>query len=62
MHTTFKSNGPGIVEIFRDGEFAGMIMGDEHYTGQRRRCWIINLHGAPRNQTMTLREAKHWAS
>lgn len=58
---TTKCNGPGIYEIHSYGSHRGLIMGSEHYTGERRRYWIVNLHGAPINHCQTLREAKEWA-
>ena len=61
MQRTVKSNGAGIYEVSENGEHIGMIMGSEHYTGERRRHWIINLYGEPTNHTMTLKEAKQYA-
>ena len=60
MKTT-KQNGAGIYEVNEDGEHVGMIMGSEHYTGERRCYWIVNLHGEPTNHLNTLKEAKQWA-
>ena len=58
---TAKQNGAGIYDVNEDGEHIGMIMGSEHYTGERRGYWIITLRGEPRNQTRTLKEAKQYA-
>ena len=41
---TIKRNGPGNYEVKEGERFVGMIMGSEHYTGERRRYWIVNLH------------------
>ena len=58
---TTKRNGAGIYEVLEDGEYIGMINGSEHYTGERRRYWIVTLQDAPVNHLMSLKEAKEWA-
>ena len=57
---TLKCNGPGIYDVQFLGKSIGMIMGDEHYTGEKRKFWRVEVNNMLPNQLSTLREAKEW--
>ena len=55
----------GVYTIIDKGEQIGSIIGSEHYTGLRRKYWIVNVqddgHCNPINHLLSFREAKAWA-
>ena len=57
---TLQKNAPGIYEVQFLGRSIGMIVGDEHYTGERRRFWRVEVNNMLPNQTRTLKEAREW--
>ena len=57
---TLHRNMPGVYEVHFLGKSIGMIMGDEHYTGEKRKFWRVEVNNMLPNQLSTLREAKEW--